>query len=186
MSAPEFTIKTTDIDAGGKDYVLPLRAAWIRGALEEHEATSSDADGVLNVRASKSGHDVVVHGSLRAKLTLPCARCLTSFEDEVSSDISVLYVPGSKVVDTSKGADAEYTLEDAEADTLPYDGETVVLDDLVRDELLLGIPMIPLCSEACPGMSSAPETDAKATPPKEKPIDPRLAPLLAFRDKTTK
>jgi len=34
-------------------------------------------------------------------------------------------------------------------------------------------------------MSPAPETDAKALS-QEKPIDPRLAPLLAFRGKTTK
>ena len=60
-----------------------------------------------------------------------------------------------------------------------------MLDDLVRDELLLGIPMIPLCSEACPGMSPAPESNAQATP-QEKPMDPRLAPLLAFRDNASK
>ena len=87
--------------------------------------------------------------------------------------------------DAEAKGEVEYTLEDAEADTLPYDGETVVLDDLVRDELLLGVPMIPLCSEDCPGMSPAPGSDAKA-PSEKKDIDPRLAPLMAFRDKTTK
>jgi hypothetical protein len=35
-------------------------------------------------------------------------------------------------------------------------------------------------------MSPAPESNADASPEKEKPIDPRLAPLLAFRVKTTK
>jgi hypothetical protein len=35
-------------------------------------------------------------------------------------------------------------------------------------------------------MSPAPETDAKAAPAEEKPIDPRLAPLLAFRVKNSK
>jgi uncharacterized protein len=186
MSAAEFTIKTIDLDAGGKDYRMTVRAPWIRGVLEDHEATASGKDGALEVRASKSGTDVVVHGTLDAVVKVPCARCLEPFETDIHSDISVLYVPGSKMKDSGPGGEVEYTLEDAEADTLPYDGETVVLDDLVRDELLLGIPMIPLCSEACPGMSPAPETDAKADPSQEKPIDPRLAPLLAFRDKTTK
>ena len=50
----------------------------------------------------------------------------------------------------------------ADADVIPYDWETVVLDDLVRDELLLGIPMIPLCSEACPGIR--PERQSRDTP----------------------
>jgi len=185
MSAPEFTIKTTDLDAGGKDYRLSVRAPWIRGALEGHEATATAKDGLLAVRGSKSGPDVVVHGTLDATLRVPCARCLEPFDTEIHSDISVIYVPGSKVKEASADGEVEYTLEDAEADTLPYDGDTVVLDDLVRDELLLGVPMIPLCSEGCPGMSPAPETDAKALS-QEKPIDPRLAPLLAFRGKTTK
>ena len=187
MSAQEFTIKTLDLDAGGKDFRFVVRAPWIRSVLEGHEATSTTRDGAIAVRASKSGLDVVVHGTLDASLTLPCARCLEPFEIDVHSDLSVIYVPGSKVKDAEDKGEVEYTLEDAEADTLPYDGETVVLDDLVRDELLLEAPMIPLCSDDCPGMSPAPGEDAKASSPSEKKdIDPRLAPLLAFRDKTTK
>ena len=185
MSAHEFTIKTSDLDAGGKDYRLVVRAPWIRGVLEGHEASATTHDGRLEVRASKSGQDVVVHGTVDASLNVPCARCLEPFDVDVHSDVSVLYVPGAKVKDSEAGGEVEYTLDDAEADTLPYDGETVVLDDLVRDELLLGIPMIPLCSEGCPGMSPAPGSEATA-PSEKKEIDPRLAPLLAFRDKTTK
>ena len=181
----EFTIRTLDLDAGGKDFSFAIRAPWIRGVLEDHEAKATDRDGKVEVRASKSGTDVVVHGTLDASLTVPCARCLEPVDIDVHSDLSVIYVPGSKVKDAEAKGEVEYTLEDAEADTLPYDGETVVLDDLVRDELLLGVPMIPLCSEDCPGMSPAPGSDANAESEK-KDIDPRLAPLMAFRAKTTK
>lgn len=185
MSAHEFTIKTTELDAGGKDYRHAIRAPWLRGVLEDHEAKATDKDGKLEVRASKSGHDVVVHGTIDAVLRVPCARCLEPVDLDIHSDVSVLYVPGDRAKDASEDGEVEYTLEDAEADTLPYDGETVVLDDLVRDELLLGVPMIPLCSDDCPGMSPAPGSDAK-DPSETKDIDPRLAPLLAFRDKTKK
>jgi uncharacterized protein len=185
MSAHEFIIKSTDLDASGKDYRFAVRAPWVRGALEGHEATATDRDGVLAVRGSKSGLDVVVHGTLDATLNVPCARCLEPFDVAIHAEISVIYVPGEKVKDSGADGDVEYTLEDGEADTLPYDGETAVLDDLVRDELLLEVPMIPLCSEACPGMSPAPGSDV-AAPSETKAIDPRLAPLLRFRDKTTK
>jgi uncharacterized protein len=171
-STPEYSIVVSELDAGGKEYRFPVRAAWVRGILEGHEATSSGKDGKLAVRASKSGHDVVVHGTLDAHVSVPCARCLEPTEIAVHSDISVLYVPGSKA---PGGHDGEGELSDEEADTLPFEGETVALDDLVRDELLLEIPMIPLCSEDCPGMSPAPGQG-----PGDKPIDPRLAPLLDF------
>src|SRR5262249_1165955 len=152
--------------AGGRDYEFALRSGWIRGALEGHEATASNKDGKLAVRASKSGHDVVIHGTLDAELRLPCARCTEPFDLPIHADVSVMFVPASKLPPEANGKN-EITAE--EADTLPYDGETVVLDDLVRDEIMLEIPMIPLCSEACPGMSAAPT-------PEEKGVDPRLAP----------
>lgn len=190
MSEHEFTIPVTDLDAGGRDYRFVVRPAWMRGALEDHEAKASDRDGVLAVRASKSGHDVVVHGSLEAELSVPCARCLEPFRLPIHAELSVLYVPTSKL--KAEAGEGEHEFSAEEADTFPYDGEKVVLDDLVRDELILEVPMIPLCSEACPGMSPAPGTEAQSssssataanadTASEEAGVDPRLAPLLRFR-----
>jgi uncharacterized protein len=177
MHAHELHIPVTDLDAGGRSYRFVLRSGWIRGLLEGCEATAGEQDGVLEVRASKSGADVVVHGPLDAELRIPCARCTEPFALPIHAEVSVLYVPASKLK-VSDGSENQLT--DEEADTLSYDGETVVLDDLVRDELVLGIPMIPLCSEACPGMSAPREANEKA---EEKAIDPRLAPLMRFRAK---
>src|ERR1700733_14790606 len=76
MTAHEFTIAAGDLDAGGRHYLFAVRAPWMRAALEEHEATAGGADGKLDVRASKSGTDVVGRGTLQAALSVPCARCL--------------------------------------------------------------------------------------------------------------
>lgn len=186
MNPHEFSIAVTDLDAGGKPFRFPIRAAWVRGALEDHEATASNRDGELSVRASKSGADVVVHGTLDVPVTLPCARCLVPFEVPIHADLSVLYAPASRVKTPDGDGEGEYEFSAEEADTLPFDGETVALDDLVRDELLLEIPMIPLCSESCPGISPAPGEGSAGAGLEEKGIDPRLAPLLQFRDKATK
>src|SRR5262245_41367031 len=189
MSSLEYTIPVNDLDAGGKEYRFPVRAGWVRGALEGHEATSSGSDGALVVRASKSGPEVVVQGRLDAELTVPCARCLEPARLPVHSDITVLFVPRGSKLGPAKKHEAKKNdaknegrgeggreLTDDEANTLPFDGETVVLDELVRDELVLEVPMIPLCSEDCPGMSPAPDPERLG----DKPIDPRLAPLLDF------
>ncbi len=175
--AHEYTITASELDAGGKEFAFPIRAAWVRGVLEGHEATTAGTEGKLAVRASKSGPDVIVHGTLDTELEVPCARCLELTKLLIHADLSVLYVPASAL----KGNEGAEDLADEEADTFPFSGETVVLDDLVRDELLLGIPMIPLCSEECPGMAPAPKRDEdEGTGETAKPIDPRLAPLLAF------
>ncbi len=188
----EFSIPVHDLDAGGRDFDLPVRAAWLRGVLEGTDVQASTKDGELHLRLSKSGSDVVLRGSISAEMTVPCSRCLEPTPVAVEASLSLLAVPGPspRSARGPKGrpkahrdeADDEEILESGEADVIPYDGDNVVLDDLVRDELLLGIPMIPLCSEACPGIS--PKLDDRAEAPDAQGVDPRLRPLLALKKKT--
>jgi uncharacterized protein len=191
MSTHEFVIPTHDLDAAGKSFTFTISPSWIRNALAEmSEVTPAGPDGELAVRASKSGNDVVVHGTLKAQLKIPCARCLEPADVAVNEPLSVLMVPAHAVAG-SKGDKDEYEFTAEEADVLPYSGDNVVLDDLVRDELLLQIPMIPLCSEACPGMSPAPDereareggAESDSQEQGEPRVDPRLAPLLRFKRK---
>jgi uncharacterized protein len=152
----------------------------------------------------------VVHGTLKAELTVPCARCLAPVRLSIAQPLSLLFVPGKvtpppvapKAEKAALGAKGEpkrkkraepeeYEISPEEADTLPYDGETVVLDDVVRDELILETPIFPLCSEDCAGMSAPPgNSEVGSTQPSgEAPdethanIDPRLLPLLRLKTK---
>jgi uncharacterized protein len=171
----EFAIPVRDLDAGGKSVDFPVRAAWMRQALHGTQVAEGGADGALALRVSKSGTDVVVRGSLRADLVVPCARCLEPAKVAIRETISALAVPQA-LVRESAGDDEDGDLAPEQADMIPYDGETLVLDDLVRDELLLGVPMIPLCSEGCTGISPRSEEQ-----PAEATIDPRLRPLLRLK-----
>jgi uncharacterized protein len=177
MDPPEFAIAVNDLDAGGKVFRFPVRSAWIRGALEGTDVGAGESDGQLEVRLSRSGTDVVVRGALQADVTIPCARCLQSARISVSEPISALAVPATATRD-SPGAKEDDDLSPDQADLIAYDGDTVVLDELVRDELILGIPMIPLCSEACPGIR--PEHGAVEAEP-ARGVDPRLRPLLRLK-----
>jgi uncharacterized protein len=181
-SSPEFPIPIADLDAGGREHKFPVRAAWLRGALEDTDATAAGKDGELEVRVSKSGTDVVVRGELTADLTVPCARCLDPVPVHLVHPVTALMVPASDLRAGGRGKD-EADIDPEDLDVTPYTGDTIALDDLVRDELVLEIPMIPLCSEDCPGISppptrsGAPSQKASAEPA----IDPRLTPLLRFK-----
>ena len=165
----ELEVPVRDLDAAGKPFRFTLSKAWLRGALEGTEVQPEGPDGSFDGRVSKSGTDVVLRGKLAADLVVPCARCLEPARVAVKEDLSALAVPRSKIREESRGASPardrvspardETTEEESppDADMIAYDGETLVLDDLVRDELLLAVPMIPLCSEACPGISRPPE-----------------------------
>jgi uncharacterized protein len=62
---------------------------------------------------------------------------------------------------------------------VPYSGETIALDEIVRDELVLELPIVPLCSEDCAGISPPPALAGEASG--EAAIDPRLLPLLRLK-----
>jgi uncharacterized protein len=170
MSKHAFSVSASELDAGGKAFKQSLPNAWLLAALEDAGATPL-GDGEIDVRLSKSGTDVVVHGRARAEVEVPCARCLEATRVVLAPEISVLMVPASTIKSSR-----EHEMAPSEADVLAYNGDDVVLDDLVRDDLLLEIPMIPLCSDDCPGIASA-HRDAIEEPA----VDPRLAPLLALK-----
>ncbi|WP_394826968.1 YceD family protein [Pendulispora albinea] len=168
----------SELDTAGKEYHFPVRVSWVRGVLEGNEAGPVGEDGKLDVRLSRSGTDVVVLGRLQFELVAPCARCLEPARIPIDEKLSFLMVPAAR----SKAPDAEeYEFSAEEADVVPFDGENVVLDEVVRDELVLQIPMIPLCSEDCPGMSAGSISGASSEVPQES-LDPRLLPLLRFKN----
>lgn len=169
----EFEISIHDLDVSGRDHSFPIRAAWLTETLETDDIRGVPGDGRLNVRVSKSGVDVVVHGELVAELEVHCARCLGPARIALHQPLSVLLVPETKAAPSAKKRESELSAEDA--DVLTYSGDQVALDDLVRDEILLAIPMIPLCSESCEGMSAGSQKFEQ-----EPEIDPRLLPLMNF------
>jgi DUF177 domain-containing protein len=177
-SPHEFSFPVHDLDVSGKRFRLPVRSTWLRGVLEGTEIGASERDGNLDLRLSRSGSDVVVRGTLAADLLVQCSRCLERVVVPVREEVSALAVPAVEARGPHKEDDEDAELAAEDADMIAYDGETVVLDDLVRDELLLGIPMLPLCSEGCPGIRpEQSEGEAVAS------IDPRLRPLLGLKKK---
>lgn len=175
--AEEFSFTITELDRGGKDYRFDVRQEWVRGTLEDTDIEAGEVEGELRVRASKSGRDVVVHGTLKSELVLACARCTETFKFPVETEVSALYVPAEK---SKTPKDEEYEFSSEEADVETYVGDSIVLDSLVHDELLLAIPMIPLCSDECEGMTPRSEGSKDD---EESTIDPRLLPLLRLKQK---
>jgi uncharacterized protein len=183
-TVPEFPVSIADLDAGGREFTFAVRAAWVRGALEDTDATATGTDGKLDVRLSKSGNDVVVRGRIDIDLTTQCARCLKDVMLHLEHPLTALMVPASEIHGKSRGArrdgdgdEVELTAE--ELDVVTYSGETIALDDLVRDELVLEIPIVPLCSDDCAGISPPPAPPGEVNG--EAAIDPRLLPLLRLK-----
>jgi uncharacterized protein len=91
--------------------------------------------------------DIRIQGRLATSLELICARCLEPLTQDVKREFDLLYRP--------QGADAgrdEMSVTDAEAEISYYEGEGIPLDDVVREQVLLAVPLKVTCREDCKGL----------------------------------
>ena len=100
------------------------------------------------VHLMRWGIDVKVTGEVKTELVLSCDRCLKEFPFPVEANINVLLKP----VATLSRMKEEVRLKRDELDVIFFDGITVEVDEVVREEILLAVPMRKLCDEACKGL----------------------------------
>jgi uncharacterized protein len=86
-----------------------------------------------------------VRGSLECSLSLRCGRCLDDFAFPVQAQLDVELRRKTPI------SDAELELTGDEMDVYYFEGDEIDLDPLVYEEVLLNIPMKPLCKDDCQG-----------------------------------
>jgi uncharacterized protein len=149
MLALEYRIK--DLDSRDKDIDMSLLPAFVADALLGFEAKLDASQLALDVRLTKIKSTVLCDGWLRGRLMLSCQRCLEPAAIELSHRIHSIYVPETDaVIESSEGSD-----EDQDEDDLDYahhNGEVVDLWPLLREQIILSIPMAVLCKEDCRGL----------------------------------
>ena len=182
-------IPVQHLDTHGKDYVFALDQAWLDHAFEGTgvRGDAAHGEGEVAVHAQRNGREILVHGKAHARLITECGRCLKDLPLSVACDLAALYAPSP----TGSIYPAQHGHEDEEDDADPgqpdrefYSGEQVVIDELVRDYLLLELPMQPSCDLGweCPNlevpaeMRGAEGVHSQSTG--EDHIDPRLIPLM--------
>jgi uncharacterized protein len=91
--------------------------------------------------------DIRLRGSLSTGLELQCARCLEPVRPDVQRDFELLYRP----LGTDAGRD-ELSVTDAEAEIGYYQGEGLLLEDVLREQVLLALPLKIVCRQDCQGL----------------------------------
>jgi len=99
---------------------------------------------------SKAGETVLLAGWLAARLILPCSRCAKDFTFPLHLELTTQFLPLVQDSMTGSSEDAHGVAE--EDDPHFYRGQSVVLDDVIREEVILAIPMRPLCGPDCKGL----------------------------------
>jgi uncharacterized protein len=118
--------------------------------LFDTDGGSVEFKAVLRIQPESSG---VFHisGKVQATAQLECSRCLIRFPYAIDSDLSIDLAPVNSL---SSGAGQEHELVSGEMDIEFYHGDEIEPIDIIREQLLISVPMVPLHDPGCKGLCS--------------------------------
>ena len=105
----------------------------------------SQVDVALTLEALTDG--IVVHGKLGAQWSSECRRCLKALTGRAEVEVQELY---------------QSVLSDPDA--YPIAGEQLDLLEMARENVLLAVPLAPLCRVDCPGLCAQCGIDLQVEP----------------------
>lgn len=101
----------------------------------------------IDGQATVAGDGLRFRGHLKGTIRPFCARCLESIHTEVDTDLDLLYQPASEL---TLGQEVE--IHQADTELAFFTGAGVEVEDVAREQMLLAVPMQPLCREECRGL----------------------------------
>lgn len=106
----------------------------------------------LDLRLESVMEGVLVTGTARAPLAGECVRCLEPIRRELDTDFQELY----SYPDAAErfGGEAAPADGDDEVEVLVLEAEMFDLESVLRDAVVLALPLQPVCREDCPGLCS--------------------------------
>jgi uncharacterized protein len=128
----------------------------------------------LDADIRKIDREVTIKGRISATIELTCARCLKQYPEQLSDSFEIIYRPR---FESTEEVGAEIELQEADLDLNYYEGESISVDQLLRDQLLLLLPVKPLCRPDCAGLcpSCGQDLNAGSCSCAPETVDPRLA-----------
>ncbi len=129
------------------------------------------------LKIQKVGTEIIVKGSLISDVMLQCSRCLKDFSMRTLINVDVMYHPVEELIE-----EETYEIKTNELDMDFYSGEELDIMNLINEQIVLNIPMKPLCSETCKGICINCGTDLNEDICKcrTSAIDPRFESLKLF------
>jgi uncharacterized protein len=123
-----------------------LGSELLKEALDGTDADLGATAGAVQLELTKSGEDVYVRGAVKATVALPCGLCLGPARATIDAPVKMVY--------TVEGDEPEVTDDNPldDSDFATYDGEVLDLAPMIREQIILSVPMAPRCRESCKGL----------------------------------
>jgi uncharacterized protein len=141
-----------ELKRGSEDYAQTLHLEGDPQVMEiEAEGAAFEKPIEVGLSVAKSQDQIICRGTVETSVRLECSRCLTQYHQNLVSDLDF-------VVDLSGGSEAAKSEEEGYYLADPS-SSFFEIDDLVREVIILSLPLKPLCSQACRGLCPVCGTD---------------------------
>jgi len=130
-------IKPDVIDFGSDvRQTTPLTTAGRAALITEHQGRKKNIE------------DIRLVGDFSTRLEMRCARCLEPVLHDVKNSFDLIYRP----LGSDAGVNERSISGGGEAEIGYYQGEGLLLEDALREQVLLAMPLKTLCREDCKGL----------------------------------
>ena len=155
------------VDLGEEaEQVGPLATAGVAEVLHEHRGPK---DIVADIR---------LRGNFAGKFQVPCARCVEPVEIPLSAEFDLIFRPAEA---DSEALERSITAPETEIGY--YQGDSLLLEDVLREQVLLSLPVRTLCKPDCKGLCPrcGENRNSTACTCEVGPEDPRWEALAGLR-----
>jgi len=147
-------IEIRELELHPVDFNESFGAGVIDLGADYHQTSDLQASGRAQLVEEHHGKhrtikDIRLNGQLAGRLEMACARCVEPVAQDVERSFDLLYRP--------LGVDAgreELSVTGAEAEISYYQGEGLLLEDVIREQVLLALPLKVICRQDCKGLCS--------------------------------
>jgi uncharacterized protein len=144
----------------------PLATAGLAEVIHEHR-------GPRDIVA-----DIRLRGSFSGKFQVPCARCVEPVEIPLAAEFDLIFRPAEADQEAP-----ERSITAPETEIGYYQKDSLVLEDVLREQVLLSLPVRTLCKPDCKGLCPRCGENRNSQPCScdVGPSDPRWAALAGLR-----
>jgi len=99
--------------------------------------------------AERAGAEIRINGNLATTVELPCSRCLDPARIQVSKPFDLFFRERDELMFDE---DEEIELDENDTRTAFFTGTKLAIGDILREQILLAVPMKALCTIDCRGL----------------------------------
>jgi uncharacterized protein len=177
--------KVSDLERDPIDFDLQFKPGAIDYGEEATQTGPLAAEGRAEVLHEHRGPkdivaDIRLKGHFSGRFEAPCARCVEPVGMPLEGDFDLLFRPVGADVDAP-----ERSITAPETEIGYYQKDSLLLEDVLREQVLLSLPVRTLCKDDCKGLCPrcGANRNSQSCSCDEGPSDPRWEALAGLRSK---